>query len=163
MIGIIAALSPDAVIGVDGNIPWHYPADMKRFKRLTLGATIIMGRLTWESLPKRPLPRRRNIVITSRGSLGGGEVDCFQTIDAALADCEGDVWFIGGARIYHEAMRHADIMDLTYVPDRIASEGAVYFPEIDPDVWVAEPVHSHPDDDRLHHRIFRRRQSGRSS
>ena len=158
MIGIIAALSPEAVIGVDGNIPWHYPADMKRFKRLTVGSTIIMGRLTWESLPRRPLPRRRNIVISGRpDSIVGPGVDSFPDIESALADCKGDVWFIGGARIYRAAMACADVMDLTYVPDRIDAPGAVYFPERDRDVWEAGPLETHPDDDRLKHRVFRKR------
>ena len=159
MRGVIAALSPDAVIGVDGTIPWHYPADMKRFKRLTVGTTIIMGRLTWESLPRRPLPGRRNIVITGRADpLDTAGVDTFASVEAALADCDGDVWFIGGARIYREAMAHADVMDLTYVPDSVDAPGAVYFPEIDPDVWLAGPLEVHPDDDRLRHRVFKRRQ-----
>lgn len=157
-LGIIAAVSPEGVIGVDGSIPWHYSADMKRFKRLTVGSTVIMGRLTWESLPKRPLPDRRNLVITSKKLEG---VECFRDIPSALATCEGDVWFIGGYRIYKEAMRFADVIDLAYVPDRIEAEGAVRFPEIDEAIWEAGPLETHPDDDRLKHRVYRRRRSER--
>lgn len=155
--GIIAAVSPEGIIGLDGRIPWHYSADLKRFKRLTMGATVVMGRLTWESLPKKPLEGRRNIVITSREIEG---VECFPTIASALAACgEGDVWFIGGARIYREAMRYADVIDLALVPDRITAGHGVYFPEIDADLWEEGPVETDPHDPRLKHRIYRKRRT----
>ena len=153
-ISIIAAVSPEGVIGVDGAIPWHYPADFERFKRLTVGSAVVMGRLTWESLPNRPLPDRRNIVITSRDLDG---VECFPDIDSALASCEGDVWFIGGAAIYEEAMKRADLIDITYVPDHIDASGAVRFPEIDEAVWQAGPREVDSEDPRLERRIYRRR------
>jgi dihydrofolate reductase len=153
-LGIIAAVSPEGVIGVDGGLPWHYSADMKRFKRLTVGKTVIMGRLTWESLSRKPLPDRRNLVITSRDI---ERVEYFRDIPSALATCEGDVWFIGGSRIYEEAMRYADIIDFALVPDRIDVAGAVRFPEIDERIWEAGPLETHPDDDRLKHRVYRRR------
>lgn len=152
--GIIAAVSPEGVIGLHGRTPWHYASDMKRFKRLTRGATIVMGRLTWESLPVRPLPDRRNIVVTSR-RLEGAE--CFPSLPEALDTCEGDVWFIGGARIYQEAMRYADFIDLTYVPDRIEAEDAVYFPEIDEDIWEPGALVPDEEDPRLKRRVYRRR------
>lgn len=153
-IAIIAAVSPEGVIGVDGAIPWHYSADMKRFKRLTVGATVIMGRRTWESLPVRPLKERRNIVITRR-TLDG--VECFGDIPSALASTTGDVWFIGGARIYEEAMAHADLIDLTHVPDHIDAEGAVRFPEIDERIWKPGPRERALDDERLERQVYRRR------
>ncbi|HSF19553.1 MAG TPA: Rid family detoxifying hydrolase [Vicinamibacteria bacterium] len=151
--GIIAAVSPEGIIGVGGRIPWHYSADLKRFKRLTMGATVVMGRLTWESLPQKPLAGRRNIVVTSRKLEG---VECFPTLAEALDACEGDVWFIGGARIYDEAMGYADVIDLALVPDRIEAKDAVYFPNIDPGVWEAGPVETDPHDPRLKHRIYRK-------
>jgi dihydrofolate reductase len=153
-IGIIAAVSPEGVIGVDGKIPWHYSADMKRFKRLTEGATVIMGRRTWESLPVKPLANRRNIVVTRRDLDG---VECYRDVASALASTSGDVWFIGGARIYEEAMRYADVIDLTYVPDRIDAEGAVRFPEIDDAVWESGPRERAPDDERLERQVYRKR------
>jgi dihydrofolate reductase len=153
-IGIIAAVSPEGVIGIDGDIPWHYSADMKRFKRLTEGKTVIMGRRTWESLPVKPLKNRRNIVITGRDIEG---VECFRDVAAALERTSGDVWFIGGARIYEEAMRHADLIDLTYVPDEIEADGAVHFPAIDESVWEPGPRERAADDDRLERQVFRRR------
>ena len=153
-IGIIAAVSPEGVIGLDGTIPWHYSSDLKRFKALTMGSTLIMGRLTWESLPFKPLPGRRNVVITS-GEVEGAE--CFRDIPSALATCEGDVWFIGGARIFVEAMAHADLIDMTYVPDRMDADGAVYFPEIDEAVWEPGPRVRADEDERLERRVYRRR------
>ena len=155
--GIIAAVSPEGVIGVEGRMPWHYPGDLKRFKRLTLGSTVVMGRLTWESLGKKPLVGRRNVVITRRPIEGVEGVECFPSIEAALATCEGDVWFIGGTRIFEEAMKFADTIDLVYVPDEIPSAGAVYFPEISESDWEAGPLETHPDDSRLEHRVYRRR------
>ena len=149
---LIAALSPDRVIGVDGKIPWHYSGDFKRFKRVTMGATVIMGRHTWESIGK-PLPGRRNVVIT-RQNIDG--VQCFASLEEALQSCEGDVWFIGGARIYEEAMEYANLIDLTYVPDEVPVEGAVLFPEIDPELWEPEPMMQHEDEPLLRRQIFRR-------
>ena len=152
--GIIAAVSPQGVIGVSGRMPWHYSDDLKRFKRVTLGSTVIMGRLTWESLATKPLVGRRNVVITASKLEG---VECFPSLEAALATCEGDVWFIGGTRVFEEAMRFADTIDLAYVPDAIGPEGAVYFPEIPETDWEAGPLETHPDDPRLMHRVYRRR------
>ena len=153
MKGILVAVSPEGIIGKDNSIPWHYSADLKRFKKLTLGKTVIMGRNTWESLPVKPLPERRNIVIT-RSLLGG--VECFQSIDDALGTCEGDVWFIGGAGIYQEALRKADIIDMTLVPDNISGEGCVEFPNIG-DKWDAGPIKTLETDVKLKHQIYTRR------
>ena len=153
MKGILVAVSPEGIIGKDNSIPWHYSADLKRFKRLTLGKTVIMGRRTWESLPVKPLPDRRNIVIT-RSALEG--VECFQSIDNALATCEGDVWFIGGAGIYQEALGKADIIDMTLVPDNVSGEGCVEFPKIG-DEWDVGPVEDLETDGNLKHQTYTRR------
>jgi dihydrofolate reductase len=158
MIGMIAAVSPDGVIGVGGKIPWHYPADLKRFKSLTLDGTVIMGRTTYESIGK-PLPKRRNLVITASEIPG---VECFRDIASALATCTGNVWFIGGARIYREAMQYVDLIDLTYVPDQIEDPNAVRFPEIDPHQFEPGPRERDADDPRLEHRTYRRRRSSSS-
>ena len=153
MKGILVAVSPEGIIGKDNSIPWHYSADLKRFKRLTLDKTVIMGRRTWESLPVKPLPDRRNIVIT-RTSLD--DVECFPSIDGALATCEGDVWFIGGAGIYQEALGKADIIDMTLVPDNVSGEGCVGFPKIG-DEWDAGPVEELETDGNLKHQTYTRR------
>ena len=153
MRGILVAVSPEGIIGKDNTIPWHYSADLKRFKRLTTGNTIIMGRKTWESLPIKPLPDRRNIVIT-RSSIK--DIECFQSIDDALQTCEGDVWFIGGAGIYQEAMQKADIIDMTLVPDSVSGEDCIYFPAIDKS-WIEGDTNVLEDDPKLRHKIYTRR------
>jgi dihydrofolate reductase len=152
-VGILVAVSPEGVIGLDGKIPWRHPGDMRRFKRLTVGTTVIMGRLTWESLPKKPLSDRRNVVLSSRPVPG---VDSFRDLGSALASCEGDVWIIGGARAYAEAMKHADLLDVTYVPDRIDDPRAIQFPEIDPRVFEAGELVPHEDEEGLTRRVFTR-------
>src|SRR5258708_29568586 len=108
MRGMIYAQSPEGVIGIDNAIPWRHPGDFRRFKRVTLGSTIIMGRKTYESMGK-PLPGRRNVVVT-RGQVeapGGERVECVRSIEEALALAgDGDAWLVGGARIYEEGMRY---------------------------------------------------------
>lgn len=153
MKGILVAVSPEGIIGKNNTIPWHYSADLKRFKRLTTGKTIIMGRKTWESLPVKPLPNRRNIVI-SRSSLEN--VDCFRSIDGALETCEGDIWFIGGAGIYEEAMLKSDVIDMTLVPDNVTGEGCIYFPKIGNE-WIEGEEKPLKEDTILMHKNYTRR------
>ena len=153
MKGILVAVSQEGIIGKNNSIPWYYSADLKRFKRLTTGNTIIMGRKTWESLPIKPLPNRRNIVIT-RSSIE--EIDCFQSIDDALQTCEGDVWFIGGAGIYEEAMKKADLIDMTLVPDNITGKNCIYFPKIG-DEWKEGEKNPLEEDPKLGHKTYTRR------
>ena len=153
MKGILVAVSPEGIIGKDNTIPWHYSADLKRFKRLTTGNTIIMGRKTWESLPKKPLPNRRNIVIT-RSSIEN--IECFKSIDDALQTCEGDIWFIGGAGIYQEAMQKADLIDMTLVPDNVTGEKCIYFPEIDKS-WKEGETKTLDEEPKLQHKTYTRR------
>ena len=159
MRGMIAAVSPEGVIGLNGQVPWRHPGDMRRFKRVTEGGVVIMGRLTWESMDRKPLPKRRNVVI-SRSEVPG--VEHYGTIAAALAaiepgDPSADVWFIGGARIYEEAMEYCDIIDLTYVPDHVAHPNAVKFPAIDEAKWTTGPLIVHEDEPELRRRIFTRK------
>ncbi len=148
-IGIIVALTQDGIIGLNGAIPWHYSADLRRFKRLTLNTTVIMGRKTWESLPVKPLPNRRNIVITRNSGI---QVETYPAIGEALSNVEsGPVWFIGGARIYEEAVAHCDFIDLTHVPNRILDPRSVRFPDIDWSCWQAGPRAANRDDPRISH------------
>jgi dihydrofolate reductase len=153
-VGILVAVSPEGVIGLDGKIPWRHAGDMRRFKRLTLGTTVVMGRLTWESLPKRPLPERRNLVLTSQKTEG---VEHFADLASALATCTGNVWVIGGARAYADAMRLADFIDVTYVPEHITDPRAVRFPDIDASVFEPGELMQHEDDEGLTRRVWRRR------
>lgn len=153
-VGVIAGVSPERVIGKDNTIPWRRPADLKRFKRLTTGGTVVMGRLTWESLG-RPLPKRRNVVITQTPEIEGTE--CFRSLEGALATCAGEVWIIGGARLFQAALEGpADFVDLTFVPDHVDPEGAVLFPRLDARRWAAGPLEQNAEDPALWHRRYRR-------
>jgi len=155
MIGMIAAVDPNGVIGVDNRIPWHYSADLKRFKRLTVGHTVVMGRNTYASIGK-PLPRRANIVVTRRDF---PDVLCVRSLEEALASADADreVWLIGGRGIYEAGLEVADLIDLTLVPDVVTAEDAVRFPDIDPARFEAGPIEPLPDDPRLGHQVWRRR------
>ena len=153
----MAAVSPEGVIGLGGKIPWHYRGDMRRVKRLTMGTTLIMGRVTWESLGGKPLPGRRNLVVTRTASALEG-AECFADLASALAASEGPVWFFGGAGIYREAMPVCDLIDLVYVPDHVDHPDAVKFPPIDETVWEAGPLVDHEDEPVLKRRVFTRRQ-----
>jgi dihydrofolate reductase len=158
MKGMIFAASPRGVIGVGGTIPWRYLGDWKRFKRVTMGATVVMGRTTFESIGK-PLPGRRNVVVSSRVIDVPG-IECVQSVEEALARAAGgggDVWFIGGARIYADAMKYADVIDVTYVPDDIDEPDAVYAPPIDEASFVAGPIVQHEDEPALKRREYTRR------
>jgi dihydrofolate reductase len=123
-------------------------------KRLTLGTTLIMGRITWESLGAKPLPGRRNLVVTSRALTGA---ECFRDIASALAASVGDVWFFGGAAIYRDAMPLSDFIDVVYVPDHIDDPRAVRFPPIDPAMWEEGPLVAHEDEPALRRRVYTRR------
>jgi dihydrofolate reductase len=156
MRGMIYAVSPEGVIGANGGIPWHHPGDLRRFKRVTLGTTIIMGRKTFQSVGKA-LPGRRNIVVTSQ-TLDIPGVECVPSVADALARAgDADVWFVGGARIYAEAMAHVDVIDVTYVPDAVAHNEVVRAPLIDALAFEAGPLVDHEDDPALKRRVYVRR------
>ena len=141
--GAIAAMTRNSVIGLNGSVPWHYSEDLKRFKRVTMDSTIIMGRLTWESIGGRPLPGRRNIVI-SRNSVD--DVECFTGLEEALSQSADEVvWIIGGGQIYSAALPWLTWLDITYVPDAIEHPDAVLFPQIDPAIWQVAASTPLPD------------------
>lgn len=128
---LIAAIADNGVIGDAGKIPWHISADLKRFKRLTMGCAVIMGRKTFESLGK-PLPGRRNIVLTRQTALPGAE--CFASLDAALKACRDEAVFVaGGANVYRHALPLADTLMLTHVHREV--EGDTKFPDYDRSQW----------------------------
>ncbi len=156
MRGMIFAISPERVIGVGGQIPWRHPGDMRRFKQVTLGTTVIMGRATFDE-NGRPLPGRRNIVVTSR-PLDVAGVEIAGSVGEALRMAgDADVWFIGGARIYEEAMAYVDVIDVTYVPDHVSAEGAVRAPPIDERIFEPGPLLPHEEEPGLTRRVYRRR------
>jgi dihydrofolate reductase len=135
MISIIVAVSEDLGIGKDNELLWHISEDLKRFKRLTFGNTVIMGKKTWESLPRRPLPGRKNIVLTD---VPNECIDCSVTaysIEDALSKCDKgeEIFVIGGGSIYRQFMPVADRLYITHIHKKTLAD--VYFPEIDPDIW----------------------------
>ena len=111
---MVWAQAADGVIGAGGALPWHLPEDLRLFRALTTGATVVMGRRTWESLPPRfrPLPGRRNVVLTSAPALPGAEV--VSSVAEALA-LDGDLWVIGGGAVYAAFLPHADEVVVTEV------------------------------------------------
>lgn len=135
MISIIVAVSEDMGIGSNNDLLWHIPEDLKRFKKLTLGNTVIMGRRTWFSLPKRPLPGRRNIVITDNPHEEFENAVTVHSIDDALAKCseKDEIFIMGGGSIYKQFMPLADRLYITHVHKKAPAD--VWFPEIDRHVW----------------------------
>ena len=134
---IIAAVAENGVIGKDNAMPWSLKEDMARFRELTLGWPCVMGRKTWESLPKRPLPGRPNIVISRSLSAESapGAMVCASLREAILHCAEYEKIFIcGGASIYREALVFANKIELTRIHRQY--EGDAFFPEIDPALWV---------------------------
>lgn len=147
-VSLIAAASENNVIGVHGNLPWHLPDDFKRFKALTSGHPVVMGRKTFESIGK-PLPGRRNIVISrSVDAIEGCDVvrSVQAALDLALDSGAEEVWVIGGGEIYKEALPLADKVDLTRVHANV--EGDVMFPELDMNEWKEVFHEEHPADEK---------------
>ena len=128
MIACVVAHASNRVIGRDGDLPWHLPSDMKFFRELTTGGTVIMGRRTWESIPERfrPLPGRRNLVLSRGGEIEGAEV--FTSLEAALEAADGDVFVIGGGATYEAALPLADRVYATEIDAEV--EGDTRFPEL---------------------------------
>ena len=154
MITIIAAIAENNAIGLNGKLLYWLPADLKRFKALTTGHTIIMGRKTFESLPKGALPNRRNIVLTrSAKEFPGAET--FPSLAAALAACNlplkggggSEVYIIGGASVYAEALPLADRLCLTEVHDTPA-EADAFFPDFNKEEWDVAFKEEHEPDER---------------
>lgn len=135
MISIIVAVSEDLGIGKNNDLLWHIPEDLRRFKRLTYGNTVIMGKRTWESLPKRPLPGRKNVVITDIPHESFENAVMAYSIEDALAKCEkeDEIFIIGGGSIYRQFMPLADRLYITHVHKKKPAD--VYFPKIDRKTW----------------------------
>lgn len=153
MLSIIVCIAKNNAIGLDNDLLYHLRADLKRFKELTTGHTIIMGRRTFESLPKGALPNRRNIVLT-RQNLSFPNVEVFASLEEALAQCgtEEKVFVIGGSSVYKEALPLADVLNLTCVDD-IPMEADTFFPEINMAQW-SETYREHHDADEQNDKPF---------
>lgn len=149
MLTLIAAVAKNGAIGYENKLLYWLPNDLKRFKALTTGHTIIMGRRTFESLPKGALPNRRNIILTRNTLFVAEQAECFPSLEAALASCaaEEEVFVIGGASVYSEAMPLADRLCLTLVDDTPAHADA-FFPDILAAEWRITADEPHEADER---------------
>ncbi len=148
MISIIVAIAQNNAIGFENKLIYWLPNDLKRFKQLTTGNTIIMGRRTFESLPKGALPNRRNIVLSRNGKAEDFPgADLYPNLQEALASCEGEVYIIGGASVYKEAMPLADRLCLTYVHDTPA-DADTFFPDINMEEWEETFREDHDTDEK---------------
>jgi dihydrofolate reductase len=112
---LVVAIADNGVIGKDGGIPWHISEDLKRFKALTMGHTIVMGRKTWDSLPKKPLPGRVNVVVTRQADWRADGALTASSLGQATAGTSGTVMVIGGEEIYQRALPMASRIELTEV------------------------------------------------
>jgi dihydrofolate reductase len=137
MISIIVAVSEDWGIGKDNELLWHISEDLKRFKRLTTGNTVIMGKKTWESLPRKPLPGRKNIVLTDDPKEIIAEAVTAYSIEDALSKCDEneEIFIMGGGSVYRQFMPIADRLYITHVHKKAPAD--IYFPEIDLKIWQA--------------------------
>ncbi|WP_255150017.1 dihydrofolate reductase [Halorarius halobius] len=136
---LVAAVAENGVIGADGGMPWHYPADLKHFKETTTGHAVVMGRTTYESIVERlgePLPDRLNVVLSSRdldlpeGAVHAGSVE---EALALAADYDEEVFVVGGATVYEQLLDRADRLVLTEIHE--SHDGDTYFPDWDRDAW----------------------------
>lgn len=143
---LIVAIDRHGGIGRGGDQPFYIKEDLRHFKNLTTGHTVVMGRKTFEALPRGPLPNRRNIVISRQQGLSYERADVFSSLNQALESAEGEVFIIGGAQIYSQALTLADILHITLI-DAVAEDADTFFPAIDLDkykITSIEPCSSTP-------------------
>ena len=138
-VAIIVAAAEDGAIGRGGDMIWHLPGDLKHFKQTTLGCPVIMGRRTWESLPKKPLPGRKNIVVTRQNGYAAVGADTVQSLEEAFRMCAASerIFVIGGGEIYRQAWLLADELYLTRIFSSCAdADTRVPMPEAEE--WIIE-------------------------
>ena len=140
---LVVAASENHVIGREGGLPWHIPEDLKRFRQITWGKPLLMGRRTFEAIG-RPLPGRRNIVISRQPGLEIDGCEVAATVDDALAlvSDQPEVMVIGGGEVYRALLPHADRIEMTRVHANV--EGDTWFPDIVPDEWTLVSSEEHP-------------------
>ena len=139
---LIAAIAANGVIGRNNALPWHLPADLKRFKALTMGHPVVMGRNTFASIG-RPLPGRRNLVVTRNPAYRAPGCDTVHSLDAALAACSGaqEIFIIGGAELYRESLARASRLEFTEIHADFA--GDARFPHFAREHWRETARESH--------------------
>ena len=148
-LSIIVAVAKNGAIGLNNELLYRLPADLKRFKALTTGHTVIMGRRTFESLPKGALPNRRNIVLSRQEGLHYENAECYRTLEDALMQCDytEDLYIIGGGELYRQTIGIAARIHLTLVDDTPA-EADTFFPPLNPDEWREVLREEHPADEK---------------
>jgi len=151
MINIIVATSKNRVIGNNNSLIWSLPADLKRFKQITTGNTVVMGRKTYESIGK-PLPNRRNIIITRDTNYLVDNCEIVNSLEEALMLCNNDCFIIGGGEIYKQSIDIADKIYLTLVQEDF--EGDTYFPEIGKEWTKVSREDFEPDEKNAHKYSF---------
>ncbi|WP_421272370.1 type 3 dihydrofolate reductase [Aeromonas taiwanensis] len=152
-ISMIAAMAHDRVIGLDNQMPWHMPADLAHFKRVTLGKPVLMGRKTFESIG-RPLPGRRNLVISRNAGFNAPGIEVFSSIDEVLATLSeigtpDELMVIGGGHLYGQLLPRADRLYLTRID--LAVAGDTRFPAFDDEQWRLVESEAHPADEKNPH------------
>lgn len=147
IVSLIVALDEKNGMGKDNQLPWHLPADLKHFKSLTTGHSILMGRKTFDSIGKA-LPNRRNIVVSRQTGLvaEGAEVALSLTEAFAMCKAENEVFVIGGGEIFEQSISFAGILYLTIIHHRF--EADTFFPEIDKNEWIEEHSTRHEPDEK---------------
>ena len=147
MLILIAAVAENYALGKNNDLLWHLPLDFKRFKEITSGHYIIMGRKTFESFP-RPLPNRTHVIITRQKDFKNEGCVVAQDLEKAIAICpkNEDLFIIGGGEIYAQSIHLADQLDITRVHHSFDAD--VYFPEIDPEVWELTSETFNPKDEK---------------
>ena len=152
-ISLVLAMASNGVIGANGAIPWRIADDMKRFKAITMGKPVIMGRKTWDSLPKKPLPGRTNIVITRDANWKAEGALAAHTLEEALAiarkENPAEIAVVGGAEIYRAALPRATLVHLTEVQTN--AKGDISMPPFDPTIWRETSREPHVTDQGLHY------------
>lgn len=155
-ISIIAAMAKNRVIGCRNALPWHLPEDLKHFRNLTMGHHILMGRKTFESIGK-PLPGRTSVVISRNPEFSRPGVAVAASIEDGISRCgdDAEIFFIGGAELYRQALDFADRIYLTEIAQDF--EGDSCFPEIDPRTWCEVSREAHEGDFEYHFVIYQRK------
>jgi dihydrofolate reductase len=153
LVSMVVAIAENGVIGRDGDLPWRLSTDLRRFKALTLGKPIVMGRKTWESFPKRPLPGRTNIVITRQADFADAGAVVARSLEDGIAIAAGEkpdeICVIGGGQVFRDAMPLASVLHVTHILASI--DGDTFFPRIDSTVWTRRTCKRVPAGERDSH------------
>jgi dihydrofolate reductase len=158
-VSLVVAYARNGVIGRDGGLPWHLPSDMQHFRELTTGGTVVMGRKTYASIPDkfRPLPGRRNIVLSRDAAFRAPGAEVVSSLPAALEACGRECFVIGGGTTYAEALPDAERVYATEVAEEV--EGDTFFPVLGDDAWTCvssgDPVAENGHEFRI--RVYERR------